>query len=263
MTGFRRIARFALVLAGVLPFAAPDAWGAATVHRFNLVLSANPSSIAATDVNDYIDQYNQVSLESRGLEGLSTIGFGWLYQAELRYFVRPNVAVGVGIGHLRSTTRREFLPRISQRIEVTAEVRTVPVHVGAAYYLAPYNQGDFQARAYFGGGVVALTGNKFEFEQLEFATDSATTLPGGSFRLKGVGESPGYYLEMGAHMFFAARWSVMLGAMYRSAEIRDLEMTYENVNTEDFSSTPVEGIAPSMTLDMSGLSVRMALGFGF
>ena len=262
MIGFRRIFRLVLVVAGVLASRAPDAWAAATVHRLSLVLSANPSSIAAGDVNDYINHYNEVILHSRGLEGLSTIGFGWLYQGELRYFVRPNVTVGVGVGHLKSTTRREFLPRISQRIEVTAEVRTVPVHVGAAYYLAPYNQGDFQARAYFGGGVTSLTGNKFEFEQLEFATDSATTL-GGSYRIKGTRESPGWYAEVGAHMFFAARWSVMLGAMYRSAVIRDLDMTYEIVDTENHTSTEVPGAATSMDLDMSGLSARMALGIGF
>ena len=33
----------------------------------------------------------------------------------------------------------------------------MPVHVGGAYYLQPYNQGDFQARAYVGGGLVQYT----------------------------------------------------------------------------------------------------------
>ena len=64
-------------------------------------------------------------------------------------------------------------------------------------------------------------------------------------------------------MFFAARWSVMLGAMYHSAVIRDLDMTYEIVDTEHQTSTEVPGGATSMDLDMSGLSARMALGIGF
>ena len=98
------------------------------------------------------------------------------------------------------------------------------------------------------------------FEQLEQQTDSSTTL-GGSFRINGTRDAPGYYLEAGAHMFFAVRYSVMLGVLYRSGEIRDLQTDFESINTETgvVTRSPYELIS----MDMSGLGARMAVGIGF
>jgi hypothetical protein len=136
--------------------------------------------------------------------------------------------------------------------------------VGAAYYLAPYNQGDFQARAFLGGGLVSLTGSKAAFEVLEFATDSATTLGDGSFLVRGRGQSPGYYLEAGAHMWFPLRYSVMLGVMWRSAVIRDMVTTYQVVDPETFAYNPGSGTPPFRIgkLDVGGLSARLAIAIG-
>src|SRR4029077_7404482 len=122
----------------------------------------------------------------------------------------------------------EFLPRIAQTIVLRHGVVSVPVHGGATYYLPPFPQGEFQARAYVGGGFMSLTNNKVVFENLEFATDSATTL-GGSSRTKMRRDGPGYYFEFGGHMFFASRYSVILGAIYRSAMVRGLHEVDEVV----------------------------------
>ena len=260
MVVLRRFTCLILLAACATALTTRDASAAAEVHRLNLVLSSNPTSITSGEVNDRIDEYNRTILRPRGMEDLERISFGWFYQGEIRYFVRPNVAVSAGVGQLRSESRREFLPRISQTINLRIQTRTVPIHAGAAYYLAPYNQGDFQARAYLGGGFMAFTDNKFFFEQFEQQTDSSTTL-GGSFRINGTRDAPGYYLEAGAHMFFAVRYSVMLGVLYRSGEIRDLKTDFESINTETgvITRSPYQPIS----MDMSGLGARMAVAIGF
>jgi hypothetical protein len=70
-----------------------------------------------------------------------------------------------------------------------------------------------------------------------------------------VRDSPGFYLETGVHMYFAARYSVMLGAVYRSAKIRDLldRETRQPFRRPDGST---------FSLDLSGFGARMALGIG-
>ncbi len=263
MKVFRRGACGAALAAIALAAPVRHAAAAPEVHRLNLVLSSNPTQLVASDLNDFIDRYNRFELHSRGLEGLDKVSFSWLHQAELRYFVRPSIAVNAGFGQIRATTRREFLPRISQSIVLRTEVVSVPVHVGAAYYLQPYTQGDFQARAYVGGGFVSLTNNKVLFEQLEFATDSATTL-GGSARFRGRRDAPGYYLELGGHMFFASRYSVMLGGIYRGAMVRNLRVIREVIDPasgKTVAEVPVEG--SDLDLDVGGLGVRMAVAIGF
>lgn len=262
MKCFRRVAWLA-ALAALLAAPARQVFAAADVHRLSLVLSSNPTQLQATDLNDFLDEFNRVKLESRGMESLDKISFTWLTQAEMRYFVRPNIAVSAGFGQIKSKTRREYLPRISQSIVIRTEVIAVPVHVGGAYYLQPYNQGDFQARAYIGGGFVSVTQGKVLFEQLEFATDSATTL-GGSARFRGRGEGPGYYVELGGHMFFASRYSVILGGFYRSAAIRNLRITQDLINRNAVTTGQIPVNADdTLDLDVGGLGVRMAVAIGF
>jgi len=263
LKSFRRVT-LVLLAAATLATPARQAAAAPEVHRLNLALSGNPTQLQAGDLNDFIDDYNSTKLASRGLAGIDLISYSWLYQAEMRYFVRPNIAVSAGFGQIRSKSRREFLPRISQSIVVRAEVVAVPLHVGAAYYLQPYTQGDFQARAYLGGGFVSVTQGKVLFEQFEFATDSATTL-GGSVRFKGRGDAPGYYLEVGGHMWFASRYSVMLGGFYRSAVVRNLRIAQDIVDPETnltVGEVQVEA-EDTLDLDVGGLGVRMAVGIGF
>jgi hypothetical protein len=239
---------------------AETAGAAAEVHRFSFVVSANPSQIDASDFNKVvIDNLNTTLFGPRGLQGLGRIGFGWFFDTQLRYFVRPNVAVEVGAGQLRSITKREYLPRLAAAIQYRAEVLSVPVHAGAAYYLPPYNQGDFQARVYVGGGFTSLVYNRARLQAEEFGTDSATTL-GGSFLLSARRDSPGYYLETGVHMFFAARYSVMIGALYRSSVVRrmDGEAVLPSPN-----GRVIVPLGPIFDLDTSGLGGRFALAIGF
>jgi hypothetical protein len=250
-----------LVLLAAL--AARPAAAAPEVHRFNLMLSGIPSQLTAKDLNNFIDDYNNTVLTPRGLESLSNISFGWYFQAELRYFIRPSWAVSAGIGQIHSKSSNEYLPRISQAINQRVEIITVPVHLAGTYYLAPFTQGDFQARAYLGAGFTAATNSKIVLERLEFATDSATTL-GGSVRSKTRGEGPGYYLEVGGHMFFASRYSVMIGVMYRSAIARHTHVINETVVPGGTGTVSAEPSAtPGIPLDSGGLGLRMGLGIGF
>ena len=255
MNRFRLGAALALAAAGALAAAAPLALASAEVHKLSLVLSAIPSSINGGSFNDQIDQLNRSRLTPRGLEGVGKIQFGWMFDTELHYFVRQNVAIGLGVGQIHAQQKREFLPALSQDIQIRAELLSVPIHAGADYYFTPYNQGDFQARAYLGGGVMHSVANKALIEQVEVRTDSSTTL-GGSFVSAVVRDSPGYYLEGGVHLFFASKLSVMLGGVYRSLIVREMldRRTYQPVRAPD--GTP-------FTLDVGGMGARMAIAIGF
>lgn len=258
----------------------PQAMAAAEVHHLNLVISVMPSQIDGGGLNDMLDRYNRYPLGSSGREGLEKISMGWFFDAELRHFVRPNFAIAAGVGQLKVQTKREYLPNIGAAINVRGEVLTAPIHVGAQYYLAPYTQGDFQARAFVGGGLLSLTSTRAQFTTVETGlplrgdTLSAASL-GGNNRLVGTGGGPGYYAEVGAHLFFAARYSVILGAVYRSMRVRDL--AYNGV-----VMVPLPNLPPSEeprrtelkdkdgkpyyrlpNLDLSGVGVRMALAIGF
>jgi hypothetical protein len=265
----------------------PEAMAAAEVRRLNLVISAMPSQINGGGMNDLLERYNQNPLNASGrsFEPIDRLGMAWLFDGELRYFVRPNFALAAGVSRLKVQTKREFLPSIGASINVLGEVSSVPVHVGAQYYLAPYTQGDFQARAFVGGGLMSLTGTQATFSTNEVglpikATTDGTpdTLDlyslGGAGRLVAGGDSPGYYAEVGAHLFFAARYSVIVGAVYRSMKIRNLanegvimvpdagRLSSEpplQVELLDLKGKPVR--IPE--LDLSGLGVRMAVAIGF
>lgn len=250
--------RLAAVLAATaitLAVGVTEVRASAEIHKLSLILSAIPSSVNGGDLNNHIEAYNTARLEPKGYQGVNKIVFAWMYDAELHYFVRSNMAIGVGVGQIHTSQKSEFLPAIRQDIQVRAELLSVPIHFGADYYFTPYNQGDFQARGYLGGGAIAAVGNKSLMEQVEVGTDTLTTL-GGSFTTASVRDSPGYYIEGGVHMFFASKLSVMLGANYRSIVVR---------GTLD-RSTYRPYLAPSgqpFTLDISGLGLRMAAGIGF
>src|SRR5215470_16433521 len=85
---------WALLAVCALVVRAPEARAAAEVHKLNLLLSSNPSSLALDDLNSSITSYNNAVLDPHGLEGLDHITFAWINEAELRYFVTPNIAVG-------------------------------------------------------------------------------------------------------------------------------------------------------------------------
>jgi hypothetical protein len=107
---------------------------------------------------------------------------------------------------------------------------------------------------------MAVTNGKVFFEQLESNTDTTTTI-GGSFRVKGRGDAPGYFVEFGAQMWFASRFSVMLGATYRSMDIRSLTYEAELVH-QDGTTEPYIPIYVPSTLDLSGVGLRMAVLIG-
>ena len=249
-----------LFLAIALVTRAPEAQAQAEFHKLNLMFSGNPSSFKAEDYKDFISEYNERVLVPHVLKEMDQISWGWRFEAELRYFATPNFAISAGVGQLKTENRQEYLPRISQRIEVTTNIVSAPIHVGGSFYFSPYNQGNFRARAYLGAGVMAHTNSKVFFEQLEFNTDSATTL-GGSYRLKGRGEAPGYYAEFGAHMWFATRLSIILGVTYRSADMTNLR--YDTVAISPSGvETPFTPPFKPETLDLTGIGARFAVLFG-
>ena len=242
------VALFVLFFA--LAWRAPRAMAAAEVHRFNLVPSATPTQVRADDFNSLIEQINHTALEPRGLEPLSRIKLSWLLDAELRYFLRPNLAVSAGVGRLKASTSQEYLPSIGQSITLSAHITSVPIHAGAAYYFTPYNQGDFQARAYVGGGFMSLVHNR---ATLQVAESGIVT--GSAFRVTGTNDAAGYYGEVGAHLFFASKFSVLLSALYRSNQVR-------NLVDEATGALLLNPRGEPLTLDTGGVGFRMALGIG-
>ncbi len=257
----------ALACLAVLP--AGRARAAAEVHRLNLMISGIPTSIDGSDFNDAIKLYNRTKLDPIGYENLKTLSFAWAFDAELRYFVRPNFAVTAGVTHLRSSQRREFLPSITSAVNLHTEILTVPVHVGAAYYLQPYNQGDFQARAYFGGGLLQYTYSRIRFEQVLTMAEFDSTLDaytGGTQRYTFTQDAPGYYVEAGAHMFFASRFSALVSVDYRTGVLRGLRVENSTVRGVPTATPYTEVRNPDgseFQVDMSGIGVRMAVGIGF
>ena len=246
----KSLAGLALGVSLLLP---PSAFAAAEVHRFSVALSATPTSVDAGDLNNIIDFYNRSAIAPLGYEPLDKINFSWLFQAEVRYFVTRSVSMNAGVGQLRSKTTKEYLPALSTSINVRADLITVPVHVGAAYYLQAYNQGDFQARMFFGGGLVSYTHSRTSFEQRLAGTPADAA---GTFKFTNTQDSPGYYTEAGVHMFFASRYSVLLSALYRSGQIE--RMVDERTGAVVFD--PETG--KPFSLDVSGIGLRMAAIIG-
>jgi len=250
------LAAFALALAVLTPRAV---LAAAEVHRFNFVASATPTGIDAGDLNNVIDFYNRtvITPPPRGYDPVDAISFAWLFTGELRYFLTRNLALSGGVSQLRAKTSKEYLPALAQSIDVSAELITAPVHIGASYYLQPYNQGDFQARMFFGGGLVSYTHSRTTFQQVLAGVDSTTNAQlGGSFKFTNTQDSPGYYGEGGVHMFFASRYSVLLSVLYRSGHMaRMVDERTGEVVTDPETHKP-------FSLDVGGFGFRMAAVLG-
>ena len=246
-----RLAVAPVIVLLALALRAPAAMAAAEVHRMNIVISAVPTQVRATEFNTLIEAINHNALEPRGLQGLDRIKFSWLFDAEVRYFVRQNLAVSVGAGRMESKTQQIYLPGINQSLTLSARVTTAPIHAGAAYYLKPYNQGDFQARAFVGAGFMSLVHNE---ASLRLEESGITT--GQAFHNAGTNDGPGYYGELGAHLFFASKYSVLLSGIYRSNRVRHL--IDENTGLPMYDAT-----GKPLVLDVGGAGFRMALGMGF
>ena len=245
--------RLGVVLAVVLlslAWRVPGVRAAADVHRLSVVISAVPTQVRAGDFNGLIEDTNR-GLLGLGLEPLGRIKLSWLFDGEVRYFARQNLAVSVGVGRLSTSKSQEYLPAIGTGITLTAEVSSVPVHAGAAYYFTPYNQGDFQARAYVGGGFMTLVDN-----QATLKAEGTGFLAGSAFRVTGTNDGPGYYGELGAHLFFASRFSVLLSGLYRSNVVRNLVDEVTGIPLRNRQGQPI-------ALDVGGAGFRMAVGIGF
>ncbi len=238
------------VLSLVVAWRVPAAMAAAEVHRYYLVPSAVPTQVRASDFNSLIEEINRTQLEPRGLEPLGKIKLSWLFDAELRYFVRQNLAVSAGVGRLKASTSQEYLPSIGQSITLSAQVTSIPIHAGVAYYFTPYNQGDFQARAYLGGGFMSLVRNRANLR-----VDESGIVTGQAFNVTGTNDAAGYYGEVGAHLFFASRFSVLLSGLYRSNEVRNLVDEASGALMRNPRGEP-------LTLDVGGVGFRMAVGIG-
>ncbi len=255
--------RIAIVLASwlILVLSPQVGHAAAEVHRLNFEISGIPTSINGGTFNDALENYNRV-LRSRGIEPIEESSFGWHFDAQLKYFLRPHLAASVGAGQMLVIREREVLPRLTQDIQLRTEIRTIPIHAGVDYYLAPYVQGDFQARAFLGAGVMSLVSNRALLQQTEINTDSSTTLgdprtPPNNFTLAAVNDAPGYYLQGGVHMWFPSRLSVMIGVYYMGAKVRNL---LERDSLVPFDQVPEVGMP--LDLDLSGVGARFTIGIG-
>ncbi|TMQ71334.1 MAG: hypothetical protein E6K81_10300 [Candidatus Eisenbacteria bacterium] len=250
---FRRLpAVLLLALLAALVVRVPSAGAAAEFHKFNVVLSAIPTQLRATDFNRVIDVTN-AQLQNNGLAPIDRIHSSWYLDAEVRYFVRQNLALSLGGGRIRKSVSQEYLPAIAQSIVVSANITSVPLYAGGAYYFKPYNQGDFQARAYVGAGFMSVVYNRASLA----VTASGITLPPEATRgLHATNDAPGYYAEAGAHLFFATRFSVLLSGLYRSNEVHNL------VDERSPGTVVRDPRGQPLTLDLGGLGFRMALGIG-
>jgi len=153
----------------------------------NLLFSAPEHHGAIRDfVNEWNRRYSsrRTSRARRDLDGLD-------HEAELRY-LSPPTSRSARWGKLRVESRQEYLPRISQRIELRTNVFRCRLHVGATYYLAP-TTGDFRARAY-SARVLSATNSK-----VSSSSSSSTPTPSHARRRADHGprDAPAYYLEMG------------------------------------------------------------------
>jgi hypothetical protein len=228
------------------------AHAAAKIHRFNLELGAGATQIAAGNLNNEIDYLNRAFLDPLGLQGFEHFTYSFVYDAGVRFFLRPNIALRAGVGQLRAQQKREYLPAIGQDIQLRYELLSVPMHVGADYYFAPYNQGDFQARGFMGGGLLNMVNNRVLFQQF-----NRTGGPTGSFVTSIQRDAPGWYIDGGVHMFFAMRYSVVFNAYYRNAKMQALYDTH----TKDPAYNRSNG--EPFELDLSGIGGRGALCIGF
>jgi len=244
----------ALIL-GMLAFT-PCARAAAIIHRFNLEIGGGATQVAANNYNAQNEFLNRNFIEPRGLQGFDAVTYSFVFDIGARFFLRPNVALRVNVGQMRTENKREYLPAIHEDIALRTEIFSVPMQIGADYYMAPYNQGDFQARAFIGGGLLNTVENRVLFQAYENGTDPTTTLFG-DLVTRAQKDSPGWYGEFGVHMFFAIRYSVVMNAYYRSAKARGLVQSGTNTPLLNLSDgRPYE-------LDLSGIGARGALCIGF
>src|SRR6185369_9282539 len=109
----------ALIL-GLLAFA-PRAEAAATVHRFNLEIGGGATQISASNYNAQNEFLNRAFIEPRGLDGFNAATMSFLYDVGFRFFVRPNVALRINVGQMRTQDKREYLPAIRQDIQLRSE----------------------------------------------------------------------------------------------------------------------------------------------
>jgi hypothetical protein len=245
-----RLAVFASILLAGLAAHTPAVFASAEFHRMNIVFSAVPTEVRAGDFNDLIAQLNDTRLRPNNLEPVDKISLAWLLDGEMRYFARQNLAVNVGVSRIRAGSQQEYLPTIGASNTVQCDITSVPIHLGAAYYFTPYNQGDFQARAYLGGGFMSVVYNRAAQRWI----GNGIPAPGG-FSWTGTNDGPGYYAEAGVHMFFASKLSVLLSALLRSNDVRHL--------VDEQTGAPILGThGQPISLDVSGAGFRMAVGIG-
>jgi len=259
----RHLALLAAALACAVSFAPGQARAAADVRKMSLVLSAIPTQFNGGDLNEAIDYYNQIRVRPRGYEEIDRLGFSWMFDADLRYFVRPNFAVTAGLSQLRISSGREYLPALSQAVDVRFDALAVPIHLGAAYYMQPYNQGDFTARMFVGGGMLQYVYTRSTFEQVLTRPDSAVAAElGGTQKLVLGQDGPGYFAEGGVQMWFANRYAVLLSVLYRSGELRQVREigyyrggSHQNEASGEVFAHPVTG--EPFKMDVGGFGARL------
>jgi hypothetical protein len=120
-----------------------------------------------------------------------------------------------------------------------------------------------------GGGLLHYTHTRATFAQVLTNPDSVLNYAwNGTNKLVLTQDSPGYYLEGGAHMFFASRYSVLISAVYRSGLLNDMRIeSWEHNGVPVTTANPGPVVNNSKgqpyQLNVGGIGLRMALGVGF
>ncbi len=94
---------------------------------------------------------------------------------------------------------------------------------------------------------------------------------GGYNSIEAQGDGAGFYAEVGAHMFFASRFSLLVGAIYRSMKVSDLTTIGTITVPQDVVVAPYlkqtlmkDGKPVGISdVDLSGIGVRLGVGIGF
>ena len=217
-----RLAAVLAVTALALAAGATQVRAAAEVHQLNLVLSAHPDVDQRRGLQRADRALQPASISTRaGSRASSQITFGWLFDAELRYFVRPNIAVEAGVGQLHASQKQRVPARASGRtIQIRAEIalgadpRRRPPTTSRPTTRATSRPAPTSAAASISGGLQP----RADSEQVEVGTDTLTTLRRQLHDRRDPRQPRLLRRGRRAHVLRRRGISVLLGAVYRSVD---------------------------------------------
>ena len=200
-----------------------------------------------------------------GSRGSTRSASRWLFEAELRYFVRAQRRRQRGRRADPQPERARVPARISQRDPAARRDalgagprrrRLLPAR--------PTTRATSRRAPSSGGGFLSLVYNRARARAARVRDRHRDDAVRQLHASRGAATAPGYYLEGGAHMFFAARYSVMLGVIYRSAQDPRPAATsrrqHGRTSRRSLGYRQTFRCAGPRALDMGGLGVRMGIG---